>query len=172
MKNLLVVIDMQNDFITGALKNKDAESIISNVAEAIRAAKADGADVVFTRDTHTDGYLSTQEGKRLPVPHCIDGTDGHSICAELIPYTRGATVIDKPSFGSVELGEFVRDGHYGKVTLVGVCTDICVISNAFIIKAFAPETTVEVKGDCCAGVTPSSHAAALSAMSAAQIDVI
>lgn len=171
MKSLLAVIDMQNDFVSGALKNVAAEKIIPRIAAEIENARAGGAEVVFTRDTHKSDYLSTQEGRLLPVEHCIVGTSGHEIVDALKKYSRGARVFDKPAFGSVELGEYVRDGRFDKVTLVGVCTDICVISNAFLIKAFSPETAVCVKKDLCAGVTADSHSVALSAMAAAQIVV-
>lgn len=163
---------MQNDFVTGALENAAAQKIIGGIAELIASHRKSGGTVVFTRDTHGSDYLSTQEGRLLPVEHCINGTHGHEIVDELLPYAKAATVIDKPAFGSVELGEYVRDNRFDEVTLVGVCTDICVISNAFIIKAYAPETSVVVLSVLCAGVTQESHNNALAAMSAAQIKVI
>ncbi len=171
MKHLLVVIDMQNDFVSGALKNAAAEKIIPGIAAEIEKARRSGVEVVFTRDTHKPDYLSTQEGRLLPIEHCVAGTHGHEIVAALKKYSIGARVFDKPAFGSVELGEYVRDGRFDKATLVGICTDICVISNAFLIKAFSPETAVCVKKELCAGVTAESHGIALNAMAAAQISV-
>lgn len=163
---------MQNDFVTGALANSDAQKIIGGIAEYIAAHKKCGGAVVFTRDTHYSDYLSTQEGRLLPVEHCIAGTPGHEIVDELLPFSKAATVIDKPAFGSIELGEYVRDNRFDSVTLVGVCTDICVISNAFIVKAYCPETKVIVRRALCAGVTQESHENALRAMAAAQIEVL
>lgn len=163
---------MQNDFLTGALKNADAVKAIPNVRAAIDAAITRGAVVAFTRDTHAQNYLDTREGKLLPVPHCIKGTSGHEIIAELADYARKAKVFDKPSFGSVELAEYAAKENFDRITFVGVCTDICVISNAFTVKAFLPECEVAVIADACAGVTPNSHNTALDAMRAAQITVI
>lgn len=168
-KKLLVVVDMQYDFVTGALGSEAAEKIVPSILAEIRTWVAGGGEVVYTRDTHAPDYLSTQEGRRLPVEHCIKGGHGWQILEELY---LGGRVFDKPAFGSVALGEYVRDGGYEEVELVGVCTDICVISNALLIKAFAPETRVCVRADCCAGVSAESHETALSAMRACQIDVI
>lgn len=186
MKKLLVVVDMQNDFITGSLGNKDCEAIVPNVAKKIRDAVADDYDVVFTMDTHNQDYLKTQEGQKLPVQHCIDGSNGWflelSIENELHKAILGSefegTIYDsdacfrKSTFGCVDLGAFVKYNHYDVVTLVGVCTDICVISNAMLIKAFAPEVDIEVDSFCCAGVSPESHERALEAMKSCQIDII
>lgn len=168
---VLCVIDMQNDFIDGALGTKEAEAITDNVAAKIESYRRNGDRVIFTRDTHFDNYMETQEGRNLPVPHCIKGSDGWQISEKL---TAGdSTVIDKPSFGSVELGDFLA-GLEGieSVELVGLCTDICVISNAMIIKAKLPEIKVSVDSQCCAGVTPDSHNNALEAMKMCQIEIL
>ena len=170
MKNILVVVDMQNDFITGALGTPEAVSVVPRVRRKLE--DFDG-DVIFTRDTHGEDYLSTQEGRNLPVPHCIRGSEGWQIAPELSEFAQ--TVVDKPGFGSVELAERLRQRHLrepiGSVTLVGLCTDICVISNAMLLKAFLPEVPVLVDAACCAGVTPERHRGALAAMQACQIAV-
>lgn len=170
MKKLLVVVDMQNDFVDGSLGTKEAVSIVPLVKERIREAQQEGWEIIFTRDTHESGYLKTQEGRRLPVEHCIRGTEGWEIVDELKPYA--GHVIDKPSFGSLELMEYVRDGGYEKAELIGLCTDICVVSNALLIKAAVPEMPVEVRRSCCAGVTPESHEAALQTMSMCQVEIV
>lgn len=169
-KKLLVVVDMQNDFIGGALGTQEAQSILPAVRARIADARKEGEVVVFTRDTHGDDYLSTQEGKNLPVPHCIAGTAGHEIAAGLC--LAGERVFDKPAFGSIELAAYVKEGGFAAVELVGVCTDICVISNALLIKAFCPEAEVCVRAGCCAGVTPQSHQTALAAMRACQVKIL
>lgn len=170
MKKLLVVVDMQNDFIGGPLGTREAEAVVPAVAARIKRAKADGDEILFTRDTHGDDYLAGAEGKKLPVAHCLRGTYGWQIDGRLD--TAGVKILDKPAFGSVALGEYVRSGGYGEIELVGVCTDICVISNALLVKAFSPETRVAVRRDCCAGVTPESHENALRAMAVCQIEII
>ena len=175
MKKLLVVVDMQNDFITGALENKEGQMIVDKLADYIR--DFDG-DIIATRDTHTEEYMATQEGKKLPVPHCIRGTEGWNIVpavqAALDKKAETASVryIDKPTFGSCKLGETVAAEAYTDVELCGVCTDICVISNALLTKAFLPNAHVKVDASCCAGVTPSSHNTALEAMKACHVEVI
>ena len=168
----LIVVDMQNDFIDGALGTKEAVAILPAVK-----AKIEGFDgrVLFTRDTHEADYMQTQEGKNLPVEHCIKDTDGWQIRAEL-GALRKEEVIDKPSFGSVALAQLLKayDNYEEKiesVTLIGLCTDICVISNAMIIKAYLPETPIFVDAECCAGVTPESHERALDAMAVCQINI-
>lgn len=171
MQNVLIVVDMQNDFISGALGTKEAQGIVANVVEKIKGF--DGR-VIFTRDTHFENYLDTQEGHKLPVPHCIKGTHGWEICPQLIPLCTEPPV-DKPTFGSSSLGDMLvtanqREG-IESITLVGLCTDICVISNALLIKAFLPEVEVKVDAACCAGVTPESHLTALNAMKMCQITV-
>ncbi len=171
MRELLIVVDMQNDFIDAALGTAEAVSIVPAVKKKI--AGFDGA-VVYTRDTHNADYLNTREGRYLPVPHCISGTDGWEIHPELTPGT-DAVIFDKPTFGSVDLMNWVLTEHaadpFTKITLIGLCTDICVISNAMLLKAALPETDIAVDAACCAGVTPESHANALSAMKMCQIIV-
>jgi len=165
----LIVVDMQNDFITGSLGSSMAEAIVENVAK-----KVSGYDgkVIFTRDTHFADYMSTQEGKNLPVEHCIKDSDGWQICPELSDYV--TDVVDKPTFGSAELPGVIAG--FGKapecIELCGLCTDICVISNAMILKSAFPECRIIVDSSCCAGVTEQSHNNALNAMKAVQIEVI
>ncbi len=168
---VLVVVDMQNDFIDGALGSAEAVSIVPSVAVCIRAAHAEGASVVFTRDTHGDDYLSTQEGRLLPVPHCIQGTWGWQLHREMD--TEGASLLNKGSFGSLALPTLIRGlGQIEQIELVGLCTDICVISNALILKAAFPETLVSVVSTACAGVTPAAHQNALDAMRSCQVNVL
>ncbi len=171
MKDILLVIDMQNDFIDGALGTKEAVAIVPKVRERIENFKG---TVLFTRDTHEPHYLDTQEGKNLPVPHCIKGTDGWQIRPEL-DALRKTEPVDKPTFGSAELGNILqqmdREEKIGSITIIGLCTDICVISNALLVKAFLPEVPIAVDASCCAGVTPYSHETALKAMEACQIKV-
>jgi nicotinamidase-related amidase len=171
MRNYLIVVDMQNDFIDGALGTAEAVAIVDRVAEKIRGF--DG-EVIFTRDTHPETYLDTQEGKNLPVVHCISGSTGWQI-REGLGEIRPCLVIDKPTFGSAELGAFLAQRNeeepIGEITLIGLCTDICVISNALLIKAFLPEVPVRVDAACCAGVTPESHRNALEAMKMCQIRI-
>lgn len=165
---VLCVIDMQNDFIDGALGTAEAQAIVPHVAEKIAQARQNGDKVIFTRDTHTENYLNTQEGKNLPVVHCVKGTPGWEISPALA--VNGDVVIDKPTFGSFALCETIAAlPDVESVELVGLCTDICVISNAMLIKARMPEMPVGVDGSCCAGVTPASHENALNAMKMCQI---
>ena len=172
MRNYLIVVDMQNDFIDGALGTKEAVAIVDKVAEKIRGF--DG-EVIFTRDTHGEDYLDTQEGARLPVTHCVKDSVGWQI-REGLEAIRPAAVIDKPTFGSAELGAMLQqrdlEEKIGEITVIGLCTDICVISNALLIKAFLPETPIVVDAACCAGVTPQSHRNALEAMKMCQITVV
>ena len=172
MQNILLVIDMQNDFIDGALGTPEAVAIVPKVREKIR--NFDGT-VLFTRDTHGENYMETQEGKNLPVPHCIRGTEGWQIRPEL-EELRVTEPIDKGTFGSDELGKILRDLNdgdpIGTITVIGLCTDICVISNALLAKAFLPEVPIEVDASCCAGVTPESHENALKAMASCQIRIV
>lgn len=167
---LLVVIDMQNDFIDGALGTKEAVAIVENVEKKIQQYREQGDMVVFTRDTHQSNYLETQEGKNLPVVHCIEGSKGWEISSKLS--VKDSKVFNKPSFGSIELGDFVASlNNLEEVELIGVCTGICVISNAMIIKAKVPELKVSVDSALCACVTPQSHATALEAMKLCQVNV-
>ena len=172
MKDLLLVVDMQNDFIGGALGTKEAVEIVPNVKKKIETF--DGI-VLFTRDTHTDDYLNTQEGRNLPVKHCIKGTHGWQIREEL-DALRTTDPIDKATFGSSELGHILLDLNkqytLSSITVIGLCTDICVISNAMISKAFLPEVPVIVDSTCCAGVSVETHENALNAMEVCQIKVI
>ncbi|MBR7161527.1 MAG: cysteine hydrolase [Clostridia bacterium] len=166
MKKTLIVIDMQNDFIDMALGTKEATAIVPAVKAKISEYVKNGDEIIFTRDTHFENYLETPEGKKLPVPHCIRGTKGWEIADGL--YVRGAKIIDKPTFGYPDWkNEALED-----VEIIGLCTDICVVSNALIIKAVFPEANVTVDSACCAGVTPESHEAALLTMKACQIEVI
>lgn len=170
---ILVVVDMQNDFIDGVLGTPEAVAIVPHVM--VKMMNFDGL-VLATRDTHGEDYLETQEGKNLPVAHCIRGTHGWEIkeeIAQLLP----SVPVDKPTFGSEALGNILKDLHENmepieSITLVGLCTDICVISNAMLIKAFLPEVKICVDSSCCAGVTPESHQRALDAMKACQIEII
>lgn len=165
---ILVVVDMQNDFIDGALGTKEAVAILPNVKSKIESYKNE--KIYFTRDTHGENYLETQEGKKLPVPHCIKGTDGWQISDEID--ASGWEVIDKPTFGSVALSKLIKEDNPESVELCGLCTDICVISNAMLIKATLPEVKIIVDESCCAGVTPESHKNALEAMKMCQIEVM
>ena len=171
MKQILIVVDMQKDFIDGSLGTPEAVAILPRVAEKLK--NFDG-EVIFTRDTHEANYMDTLEGKNLPVPHCIRGTAGWEIAPELTAIRSGVT-IDKPTFGSVELGALLvasqAEEPIEKITLVGLCTDICVLSNALLAKAHLPEVEVAVDASCCAGVTPQSHTTALAAMKMCQIVV-
>ncbi len=171
MRNVLIVIDMQNDFIDGALGTKEAVAIVPKVKEKIEGF--DGP-VLFTRDTHETCYMETQEGRNLPVPHCIRGTEGWRIRPEL-DALRKTEAIDKVTFGSSELPQLLlamnEEEEIGSITLIGLCTDICVISNAMVIKAFLPEVPILVDAACCAGVTPASHENALDAMAVCQIGI-
>lgn len=170
----LVIVDMQKDFIDGSLGTKEAVAIVPNVVK--KGKKFDG-EVVFTLDTHPDNYLETQEGKHLPVEHCIKGTDGWKLNPELeeIREERNAKGFEKPCFGSVKLTEYLVDkynkGELDSVELVGLCTDICVVSNALLIKAAMPELPVYVDASCCAGVTPAKHQAALDVLESCQVNV-
>ncbi|MBR3948106.1 MAG: cysteine hydrolase [Clostridia bacterium] len=167
---VLCVIDMQNDFIDGALGTKEAEAILENVKAKIDLYRNNGDTVIFTRDTHTEEYMNTQEGKNLPVPHCIKNTKGWEVSSELI--TEGSVIIDKPTFGSYELTEHIATlSDVEAIELIGLCTDICVISNAMLLKAKFTETPISVDSSCCAGVTPESHLNALSAMKICQIEI-
>ena len=165
MKKTLIVVDMQKDFIDGALGTKEAVAIVEKVKAKIAQYQQAGDEIIFTRDTHQPDYLETSEGKYLPVEHCIEGTDGWKIAEGLeVP---GAIYINKPNFGYMNW----KDYNLEEVELVGLCTDICVVSNALIIKATYPEIKVSVDAGCCAGVTPESHKAALTTMKMCQVEV-
>ena len=165
----LVVVDMQVDFITGSLGSDLATAIVPNVIEKVK--NFDGT-VIFTRDTHFDDYMNTQEGKKLPVPHCIKDSEGWQICDGLKPYAK--ILVDKLTFGSIELPRLIGsfDEPIESIELCGLCTDICVISNAMILKAAFTEIPIIVDSSCSAGVSVESHNTALDAMRAVQIEII
>ncbi|MBQ8894501.1 MAG: cysteine hydrolase [Clostridia bacterium] len=168
MKDYLIVVDMQKDFVDGALGTSEAVAILPAVAEKIKNFKG---EIVVTFDTHGENYMETAEGQKLPVPHCIRGTEGwrlHSVVAEALN-GRNYTAVEKPTFGSVQLPELLKDA--ASFELIGLCTDICVVSNALLLKAHYPELPIAVDAACCAGVTPETHRAALSTMSCCQIEI-
>ena len=171
MKHILVVVDIQKDFVDGALGTAEAVAIVENAAKRIR--EFDG-DIFVTYDTHFENYMQTSEGVKLPVPHCIKGTDGWRLdkTVEQALADREYTAVEKLTFGSKELAEYLSNVDFEELELVGLCTDICVISNALLLKAYYPEKTIKVDSTCCAGVTPASHGAALDTMKMCQIEVI
>ncbi len=173
MRDVLIVVDMQKDFIDGALGTAEAVGIVPAVVQKVNTFQG---DILFTRDTHFDNYMETQEGRNLPVPHCIRDTEGWQICRELLPLAEGKPIIDKVTFGAMELGTMLQEMHeeeeIASITFVGLCTDICVISNVMIAKAFLPEVSIIVDAACCAGVTPDSHNTALASMRTCQVQVI
>lgn len=169
MKRLLVVVDMQNDFISGALSSPEAEKIVPAVKDLVAREKQAGTKIVFTQDTHGENYFQTQEGKRLPVLHAVFATKGW----EIVPPLRegAAHVFQKGAFGCLELAEFARDGGFEQIILCGVCTDVCVVSNALLIKAYCPEAEIAVVKNACAGTSRQNHEAALATMKSCQITV-
>lgn len=174
MKKILIVVDMQKDFVDGALGSPEAQAIVGNVVNKID--KFDG-DIIATYDTHPENYMETQEGKNLPVPHCIKGTDGWKLDSRVQSALdkREYKTIEKPTFGSTELAEYIKANYNPQeieIELIGLCTDICVVSNALLMKASFLETKVSVDASCCAGVTPDSHNAALTTMKMCQVNVI
>ena len=174
MRKILVIVDVQNDFVNGSLGTPEAVSIIPNLINKIK--NWDG-DIIFTKDTHTDNYLKTAEGKKLPVEHCIEGTNGHCINEDVFSAALNNmkiefSVLAKRTFGSTALPEIIAGMDIESIELVGLCTDICVISNALILKAHYSEIPIIVDASCCAGVTPEKHRAALEVMKSCQIDVI
>ena len=170
MRKAIVVVDMQNDFVDGALGTQEAQAMLPRLVEKLKAEQTAGTVLVFTMDTHGADYLETQEGKKLPVEHCIRGTTGWQIADALQLFVReAAAVIEKPTFGATALPAALAD--YDEIEFVGLCTDICVISNALLAKAFYPEKCICVDAACCAGVTPESHANALAAMRMCQVEV-
>lgn len=174
MKKILIVVDMQKDFVDGALGTKEAQLIVDNVAKKIEEFEG---DIIVTYDTHPENYMETQEGKNLPVPHCIKGTDGWEIDKKVQEALdkRNYKSIEKPTFGSTELIDYIKENYNPdeiEIELIGLCTDICVVSNALLIKAHFLETKVSVDKVCCAGVTPESHEAALLTMKMCQVNVI
>lgn len=174
MHKFLVVIDMQNDFVSGSLGTAEAKAVVPCVMKRVEAALAEGRTTVFTQDTHGKDYLQTSEGEKLPVEHCIEGTKGWEIDEALAPFA--AQTLRKPTFGCLALVDLLsevseRDGATLDIELVGVCTDICVVSNALLLRAHFPEATIRVYADSCAGSTPQRHDAALDVMRSCQIDV-
>ena len=170
----LIVIDMQNDFVTGSLGSEQAQAIVSNVKQKVAEFGERGDVVVFTRDTHDANYLDTFEGKNLPVEHCIKGTEGWEIIDDLQPLAKEANaIIDKPTFGSFDLIDFleprVQKGDIQEIELCGLCTDICVVSNALLLRAKFHETPIAIDASCCAGVTQESHESALQTLRSCQI---
>lgn len=172
MRKILIVIDMQNDFIDAALGTKEALSIVEAVKDKIRSYAPE--NVIATMDTHGENYMETQEGKYLPVPHCIKGSEGWKIRSDIAALLEGAKIYEKPTFGSTALAADLRElseKEEIELELVGLCTDICVVSNALLLKAFMPEVKISVDASCCAGVTPEKHLAALETMRSCQIQV-
>ena len=177
MKHILVVVDMQTDFVDGALGTPEAVAILPAVADKIRAyaADPDGA-ILVTYDTHTEAYMETSEGKHLPVPHCIKGTAGWALHPAVEEALKGViyTPVEKLTFGSIDLPHLVAEIAAGEdfaVELIGLCTDICVVSNTLLLKAHYPEAAISVDASCCAGVTPATHEAALTTMAMCQIEI-
>ncbi len=166
MKKTLIVIDMQNDFIDAALGTKEAVAIVPAVKKKIEEYRGRGDEIIFTRDTHHEDYLETNEGKYLPVPHCIEGTSGWEISSELD--TSGCEIINKENFGYSGWMNY----SFEEVELIGLCTDICVVSNALLLKTYHPEIKISVDPACCAGVTPQSHEAAIMTMKMCQVEII
>ena len=168
----LIVVDMQNDFITGSLGTKEAEAILPKVIEKVKNFEG---TILYTKDTHQADYMATQEGKNLPVEHCIEGSRGWELAGELEDLSKGKKIFNKPTFGSTELAKYLVEENekaaIEEIELCGLCTDICVISNAFVIKANLTEVQVTVDASCCAGVTPESHRNALAAMKMCQVKV-
>ena len=177
MKKLLVVVDFQNDFIDGALGTPEAVAIVPNVSNKIK--NWDG-DIVFTADTHGQNYLKTNEGKHLPVAHCVKDTNGwelNSTVAEIVKENISSTYFEKSTFlkstfGSLDLMEYLKDNNFDYIEFIGLCTDICVVSNAIMDKAYLPESKIVVDASCCAGVTPDTHKAALTTMKMCQIEIV
>ena len=173
MKKILVVVDMQNDFIDGALGSAEAQAIVPKILEKIKSYPEDC--IIATRDTHERDYLQTSEGKYLPVEHCIKGTKGWEIREEIALAMPKALFVDKPTFGSTQLVRLLQSEYADEeieIELVGLCTDICVVTNALLLKTGLPDVKISVDGSCCAGVTPESHAAALLTMKMCQVEVL
>ena len=174
-KRFLIVVDMQKDFVDGALGTPEAQAIVTPAAERIRACREAGWTVIATLDTHGEDYLETSEGKKLPVRHCIRGTAGWQLDPRIRTELSGCALLEKPTFGSVRLPELIRTlagEDTPVIELLGLCTDICVISNALLLKAHFPEAPIAVRKACCAGVTPQKHLAALETMAGCQIDLL
>lgn len=175
-KKFLIVVDMQNDFIDGALGTPEAQAIVDAAVALIRARRQEGWQAIATLDTHGENYLDTAEGKKLPVPHCIRGSAGWELNGKIRDALGDAVLVEKPTFGSVRLPGIIRErtapGDGIVIELIGLCTDICVVSNALLLKAAFPEAEICVDVGCCAGVTPEKHRAALETMRSCQIGMI
>ncbi len=175
-KKYLVVVDMQKDFIDGSLGTKEAVAIVPAAARRIRECRAAGVTVIATLDTHEENYLDTAEGRKLPVRHCIRGTEGWRLNGEIAEAAGDCILLEKPTFGSLRLPDVIRAGlapdEQPSIELLGLCTDICVVSNALLLKAHFPEAAIAVNAACCAGVTPEKHEAALATMQSCQIDLV
>ena len=174
MRKVLVVVDMQKDFIDGALGFEGADRIIPGIAAKIKEYEASGDEIVYTLDTHTENYMETQEGKNLPVPHCIKGSDGWCLCEELKPLLEGMTAYEKPCFGSMELAKYLEENasEISTIEVVGLVSNICVLSNAVIAKAAAPEAEVIVDSGLTASFDPNLHQATLDVLKGIQVTVL
>ena len=173
MRKILIVIDMQNDFIDAALGTKEAAAIVDSVKEKIRSYPSE--NVIATMDTHQENYMETQEGQNLPVIHCIKGTDGWRIRPDIAELLKAAKIYEKPTFGSTAMAADLKalsEKEEIDLELIGLCTDICVVSNALLLKATMPEVKISVDASCCAGVTPKKHIAALETLRSCQIHVV
>jgi nicotinamidase-related amidase len=177
-RKVLIVVDVQNDFITGALRNEEAIKRLPNIVNLVKTSKFD--DIYLTMDTHDETYPNSLEGKKLPVKHCIEGTEGHKLAKELVKALKdfpALRIFKKNTFGAVHLARELRDlvdlsvNQEIEFTIVGFCTDICVVSNALLLRAFAPNAKITVFKDCCAGTNEDNHEAALKTMESCQIDV-
>ena len=175
-RKYLIVVDMQKDFIDGTLGTAEAQAVVRKAAERIRACRAEGYRVIATLDTHGDDYLNTAEGKKLPVIHCVRNTEGWQLNPVIREAVGDGITVEKPTFGSIRLAEILRNetepGDQLRIELMGLCTDICVVSNALLLKANFPEAEIAVNAGCCAGVTPGKHLAALETMRSCQIDIL
>ena len=174
MKKALIAIDLQKDFISEVLGTSEAAAIIPKVIGKIKYYQDNDLDVIFTFDTHADNYLNTQEGSKLPVAHCIKGTPGWELCDQIkanVDFSR-CVKFEKNTFGSIDLGKYIFDNQYDEVELIGLCSGICVIANAVIIKSFCPEIKVKIDKSCTACVTPETHETAYNAMKLLQFDIV
>lgn len=176
-RKILVVVDMQNDFIDGALGTAEAQAIVPAVIARINECREAGWTLIATLDTHDENYMDTPEGKKLPVPHCIKGTPGWQLNSEIAAALgEDALIVEKPTFGSTQLpwliADLTQDAAHVSIELLGLCTDICVVSNALLLKAHFLDADIAVRRSCCAGVTPATHEAALATMGCCQIDIL
>jgi nicotinamidase-related amidase len=173
MAKYLIVVDMQNDFVTGSLATEEAKAVAVRVAEKIRSF---GGTVAFTMDTHPKGYLQMREGRALPVEHCVKGSEGWELCPEVRTLAEGKKIFEKPTFGSAEMGAWLAEENRAQavesVEFAGLCTDVCILSNAAIARAFVPEAEILVDSSACAGTTPERHETALEALRAFQVGVL